>query len=319
MITLPVQILLALLLDLLLGDPRWLVHPVRLIGRLAVLLEGFFRKHFKKNHYLAGVVTVITVLLVTGLVTTIIIYGATLLHPLAGTAVSVFLLYTTLAVNDLAKHSSSVVKPLLAGDLDSARQRVSMLVSRDTGHLREEGITRSCVESVVENIVDGVTAPLFFAAIGGPVAAMVYKAVNTMDSTFGYKNERYKEFGWAAARLDDLANFIPARLTALLVPIAAIPLRLQVKSAVRIFLRDRHKHSSPNSGQIEAAAAGALGIQLGGLTYYHGKACHYPTIGDPDQPLTATHIVMANRLLFVVTGLAAVCFTALGHFLLHWV
>jgi adenosylcobinamide-phosphate synthase len=251
--------------------------------------------------------------LVTGLTTTVIIYGATLLHPLAGTAVSVFLLYTTLAVSDLAKHSRAVGKPLLAGDLDSARKQLSMMVSRDTGHLREEGIARSCVESVVENIVDGITAPLFFAAIGGPVAAMVYKAVNTMDSTFGYKNDRYREFGWAAARLDDLVNFVPARLTALLVPIASLLPGLHVKSAVRIFLRDRHKHASPNSGQIEAAAAGALGIQLGGLNYYHAKACHYPTIGDADRPITAIHISLANRLLFVVTALAAVCFIAIGH------
>jgi adenosylcobinamide-phosphate synthase len=309
---LPVQILLALLLDLLVGDPRWFPHPVRLIGRLALLLESFFRKLIA-NRYLAGVVTVIIVLLVIGLMTYIVIQGATLLHPLAGTAVSVFLLYTTLAVNDLTKHSRSVGKALLAGDLATARKRVSMLVSRDTGHLQEEGIARSCVESVVENMVDGVTAPLFFAALGGPVAAMLYKAVNTMDSTFGYKNERYKEFGWAAARLDDLVNFVPARLTALLVPIAAMLLRLQVKDAVRIFLRDRYKNTSPNSGQIEAAAAGALGIQLGGLNYYHGKACNYPTIGDGDQPVTANHIVMANRLLFVVSALAAVCFVAFGH------
>jgi adenosylcobinamide-phosphate synthase len=134
-----------------------------------------------------------------------------------------------------------------------------------------------------------------------------------MDSTFGYKNDRYIEFGWAAARLDDLANFVPARLTALLVPIASLLLRLQVRGAVRIFLRDRHKHASPNSGQIEAAVAGALGIQLGGLNYYHGKACQYPTIGDAVRPVTATHIIMANRLLFVVTALAAVCFVSFGH------
>jgi len=312
MIALPIQILLALLLDLLFGDPRWFPHPVKLIGRLAVLLEGFFRKCFA-NRYLAGMVTVLTVLLVTGLLATVCIQGAALLHPLAGTAVSVFLLYTTLAISDLAKHSRSVYNRLQAGDNESARRQLSMLVSRDTAHLQEEGIARSCVESVVENMVDGVTAPLFFAALGGPVAAMLYKAVNTMDSTFGYKNDRYILFGWAAARLDDLANFVPARLTALLVPIASLLSGLQVKGAVRIFLRDRHKHASPNSGQIEAAAAGALGIQLGGLNYYHGKACHYPTIGDADQPVTATHIIMANRLLFVVSALAAVCFAALGH------
>jgi adenosylcobinamide-phosphate synthase len=308
MIALPVQIFLAILLDLLLGDPRWFPHPVRLIGRLAVLLEGFFRKRFA-NHYLAGIMTVSVVLLLTGLAATVCIQGATLLHPLAGTAVSVFLLYTTLAINDLARHSRSVYNRLQARDSESARRQLAMLVSRDTAHLQEEGIARSCVESVVENIVDGVTAPLFFAA-------MLYKAVNTMDSTFGYKNQRYKEFGWAAARLDDLVNFVPARLTALLVPIASLLLGLQVKGAVRIFLRDRHKNASPNSGQIEAAAAGALGIQLGGLNFYQGKACHHPTIGDPDHSVTAAHITMANRLLFVVAVLAAVCFVALGQVIL---
>ena len=315
MIALPIQILLAIVLDLLFGDPRWFPHPVRMIGRLAVLLEGFSRK-WVANHYLAGIMTVSVVLLLTGLATTVCIQGAALLHPLAGTAVSVFLLYTTLAINDLAKHSRSVYNRLQDKDKESARRQLAMLVSRDTAHLQEEGIARSCVESVVENMVDGVTAPLFFAALGGPVAAMLYKAVNTMDSTFGYKNERYKEFGWAAARLDDLVNFIPARLTALLVPVASLLLGLQVKGAVRVFLRDRQKHASPNSGQIEAAAAGALGIQLGGLNYYQGKACHYPTIGDPDQPVTATHIIMANRLLFVVAALAAVCFVAMGQMIL---
>ena len=179
-----------------------------------------------------------------------------------------------------------------------------MICGRDTEQLDESGIARATVESVAENMVDGVIAPLFFAAIGGAVGIMAYKAINTLDSTFGYKNDRYLEFGWASAKLDDIAGFIPARLTALLVPAAAILLRLSPAHSLRVFVRDRLKHPSPNAGQAEAAVAGALGIQLGGLSYYSGVPSDKPQLGDPLASAGPEHIVRANSLLLMTLGLA---------------
>jgi len=190
-----------------------------------------------------------------------------------------------------------VKEALDAGDLPEARQRTAMIVGRDTEHLEESELTRATVESVAESTVDGVTAPLLFAAVAGPVGAVVYRIVNTMDSMFGYNNERYREFGWAPARLDDLANLIPARVTGLTMMVAAVLTGLRGGGAWRIMRRDARRHPSPNSGYTEAAMAGALGVQLGGPSTYAGKPSAKPTIGDPDLPLQKNHIAQANRLL----------------------
>ncbi|OGR02879.1 MAG: cobalamin biosynthesis protein CobD [Deltaproteobacteria bacterium RIFOXYD12_FULL_53_23] len=230
--------------------------------------------------------------------------GAVLLHPWLGTAVSIFLLYTTIAARDLVRHSTDVYTALATGDLPEARRRVGMIVGRDTANLDEAGVARAAVESVAESMVDGVTAPLFFALLGGPMAAMLYKTVNTMDSMFGYKNERYLKFGWAAARLDDIVNFVPARLTSMLIPAAAFLLRLDVKGALFILLRDRGRHASPNSGHTEAAVAGAIGIQLGGPNLYFGQLLEKPSIGDPIRPIEPQDILRVNRLM-----LAGSCLT----------
>jgi adenosylcobinamide-phosphate synthase len=197
----------------------------------------------------------------------------------------------------------AVFRPLAAGDLPLARQRVAMIVGRDTDQLDEAGIARAAVESVAESTVDGVTAPLFFALIAGPVGAMVYRAVNTLDSTFGYKDGRYLHFGWASARIDDVANLIPARLTAPLIAAAALLLRQRPLQSLKILLRDGRKHESPNAGLPEAAMAGALGVQLGGLNTYGGEPLDKPTIGDPLVPLAARHIPQANALMFATAGL----------------
>ncbi|NJD37369.1 MAG: cobalamin biosynthesis protein CobD [Geobacter sp.] len=304
MIPLYQQILLAILLDLLLGDPRWLPHPVQGIGWLAQRAEAPLRRLIA-NPKLAGLVAVVWVVGSTVLVGLGLLKGATLLHPLLGDLVAILLLYTCFATRSLHDHALAVYRPLMAGDLATARQRVSWLVGRDTEQLDEGEVTRAAVESVAENTVDGCTAPLLFACLGGPLGALAYKAISTLDSTFGYKNERYLQFGWASARLDDLANLIPARLTALLVIPAALLLRLHAGNAWRIFRRDRHNHPSPNGGQIEAAVAGALEVRLGGVNSYFGQPSTRPFMGDPLQPLQARYILQAVQLMWLVYGLTA--------------
>jgi len=307
MMLLELQISLAVILDQLCGDPRWLPHPVRLLGNFALLAEKGCRTLFTHKKT-AGVLTVTIVLLAAGFTTAGLLYGLGLVNQALQMAAGVILLYTCLAAKDLAVHSRAVYQALQDHDLELARKRVAMMVGRDTQHLDEAGITRACIESVAENIVDGVTAPLFYAALAGPVGALLYKAVNTMDSTFGYKNAKYREFGWAAARLDDLANFLPARITGLIIVAAAYMLRLGTNQAWRIFKRDRLRHASPNSGHSEAAVAGALGLQLGGSNFYFGSLVHKPTIGNPEHPPRTKHILLANRLLLITTLLAGLLF-----------
>ena len=294
-------ILLAVALDLVIGDPRWFPHPVKFIGRLALALERPTRRLFPPR--IAGIVAALIVVAVTALTSFGLVWGAARIHPIAGDIVSVFLIYTGIAIRDMIKHSKEVWKALRSGDIVASRARVAMICGRDTDQLDEPQIVAATVESVAENLVDGVTAPLFFAALGGSVGIMAYKAVSTLDSTFGYKNERYKEFGWASAKLDDIAAFIPSRLTGIIVPVAALFLRQRAWSSLRIFLRDRNKHPSPNAGQSEAAFAGALSAQLGGLSYYQGKPSEKPKLGDPIEPLVPYQINRANRLMLFTTAL----------------
>jgi len=298
------QILLAMLLDLLLGDPRWLPHPVQGIGWLAQRAEAPLRRLIL-NPKLAGIAAVVWVVGSTTLIGFGLLKGAALLHPLAGDLASILLLYTCFATRSLHDHALAVYRPLKANNLPEARQRVSWLVGRDTEQLDEGEVTRAAVESVAENTVDGRTAPLLFACLAGPLGALAYKAISTLDSTFGYKNERYLQFGWASARLDDLANLIPSRMTALLTVAAAFLLRLRAGNAWRIFRRDRHNHPSPNGGQIESAVAGALGVRLGGVNSYFGKSSTRPFMGDPLLPLATGHILQAVRLMWLVYGMTA--------------
>jgi adenosylcobinamide-phosphate synthase len=228
-------------------------------------------------------------------------------HPWAADAVAIVAIYTTVAARDLARHSMAVYRPLAGGDLAAAREAVGMIVGRDTGGLDAAGVARAAVESVAESTVDGVTAPLFYAMVAGPAGAMVYRAINTLDSMFGHKSERYLHFGCAAARIDDVANYIPARLTAPLIALAAAG-RGRCGRSLRILWRDGRKHESPNSGLAEAAMAGALGVELGGTNYYQGEALAKPTIGDAESPLAAGHIGRANGLMFA----SAAIFLAIG-------
>ncbi|MEN8135608.1 MAG: adenosylcobinamide-phosphate synthase CbiB [Thermodesulfobacteriota bacterium] len=298
--SLELQIIMALVLDALWGDPRWLPHPVRLMGWLALSCERMTRA-IMPYEKLAGIITVILVLAATGLTGWGLIRLAGIFHPVAETVVSVLLLYSCFAGRDLVVHSRKVYAALRDDDLAEARKRVGMIVGRDTTELERSGVVRACVESVAENTVDGVTAPLFWAIIAGPLGAVLYKGVNTMDSTFGYKNERYLHFGWAAARFDDLVNFLPARISGLLTVLAGALLRLRAAESWRIFRRDRLQHASPNAGQTEAPVAGALGISLGGSSSYFGKVVHKPTIGEPVMEPEPEHILQTNRILLMVT------------------
>lgn len=307
MMRLEYQILAAVVLDLLLGDPRRLPHPVKVMGTLALKLEAPARRTIASPR-VAGVSVAFAVVGLTALAAWALLSAASALHPLVGDMVSIFFLYSGLAARDMIKHSADVYGALESGSLPLARQRVSMICGRDTEKLDESNVARATVESVAENMVDGVTAPLFFAVLGGPVALMAYKAVSTLDSTFGYKNERYLEFGWASARLDDAANFIPSRVTAVLVPLAAMILGQRWFQSVCVFYRDRRKHPSPNAGQAEAAVAGALGVQLGGLSHYAGQPSNKPTLGDPLVPVNPSHIPQANALLLVTSGLVLALF-----------
>jgi adenosylcobinamide-phosphate synthase len=308
-IRLEYQILLALLLDLAIGDPRWFPHPVRLIGRLITILERPARRAIP-NRRIAGLVTALTVIGTAAFTTAALIGIAGKIHPLLGDAVGVVVLATTIAARDLAGHSLAVFRALERFDLADARRLVSRLVGRDTEKLTEAGVVRAAVESVAENTVDGIIAPLFFATIGGPVGAMAYKAVNTLDSMIGYKNERYIDFGRTAARMDDAANYLPARLAAPILAAAAALLGYSAAASWKIAWRDGRKNLSPNAGISEAAVAGALGIRLGGVMERRGIPVNQPEIGDPLTPLARGHIIEANRLMFAATVIATVIFIA---------
>ena len=303
------QLAIALLLDLACGDPRWFPHPVRFIGRLITTLEGPARRAISDAR-VAGAVTALTVILVTALATAALIGIASRIHPLLGDAVGIVVLYTTLAARDLARHSLAVYGALERFDLAQARRLVSRMVGRDTERLTETEVVRAAVESVAENTVDGIIAPLFFAILAGPVGAMAYKAVNTLDSMIGYKNECYIDFGRTAARIDDAANFIPARLAAPILTAAAALLGFPASAAWRIARRDGRKNLSPNAGIAEAAVAGSLGVRLGGVMERRGQPVSQPEIGDPVVPLARAHIPAANRLMFMATIIAASVFLA---------
>jgi len=301
---LTLQILCALLLDLLIGDPQGFPHPVRLIGGLAQRLEAPLRGRIRSAK-VAGVLEVLVTVGSAIAAVVLLLWLAGLVHPLLADLFGVVVLYTTIAARDLVRHSMAVYHALAAGDLPEARRRVARIVGRDTEALDAAGVTRAAVECVAESTVDGVTAPLFYALLFGPAGAMAYRAINTLDSTFGYKTARLLHFGWASARLDDLANWLPARLTAPLVAVAAALTGRSPCRAWRLLRRDGRKHESPNSGLTEAAMAGALNVQLGGMSSYAGEPLGKPVLGDPGEALHPGHIVTANLLMLLTLALFA--------------
>lgn len=298
----------ALGLDALLGDPRRWPHPVRVIGALALRLEPCLRRHITSAR-LAGWATALLVTGGTALATWVCLTLAGLVAIRLQTVLSIFFLYTTLALRDMQRHALAVLDALRQDDLELARRKVALIVGRDTAGLDRSGVIRAAVESVAESTIDGVIAPLFFAFLGGPTAAMAYKAVSTLDSTFGYRNARYIHFGWAAARIDDVANYLPARIGAILLALAARVLGENSRAALKAALRDSGRHNSPNAGWGEAAMAGALGVQLGGPVQRGGEPGSMPYMGEAVEPLAPDHIRRAGRLMVGTAGAAVVVFS----------
>lgn len=296
------------LLDLLLGDPYWLPHPIRLMGRLIGALEKKLNKEEKR--IIKGLVLVLAVLFFTAVITFILLAASYKLHPFVGCAVESVMTYQILATKCLKKESMKVYERLEEGTLEEARYAVSMIVGRDTENLDEAGVVKAAIETVAENTSDGVIAPMLYLALGGPVLGFIYKAINTMDSMIGYKNERYLYFGRAAARLDDIVNYLPSRISAYFMILAAFLAGRDFsgRKAGRIYRRDRRNHASPNSAQTEAVCAGALGVRLAGDASYFGKVVKKPWIGDDLRPVEREDIKRVNVLLYWTAFLCqAVC------------
>ena len=294
-------------LDALFGDPAWLPHPVVYMGKAISKLEKFLRPRLPKTpqgELLGGAIVAFCLPVGTFLLTGLVCWGAARLHPLLGLAVQMFWCGQALAARGLVQESTNVYKELKKPDLPGARKAVSRIVGRDTAELTAEGVTKAAVETVAENASDGVIAPLLYMLIGGAPLALTYKAVNTMDSMLGYKNEKYLYFGRIPAKLDDAANYLPSRLAALLWVAAAAFTHNDAKGAWKIWRRDRRNHASPNSAQTESACAGALGVQLAGPAYYFGEYYAKPTIGDALRPIEPEDILRANQMMYVASSFA---------------
>ena len=307
-------ITLGFLMDQVLGDPHWLYHPVRLIGTYISFLEKGIRKIFgdgERALLAGGVVLVLFVTGTTAVVSGGILYACGRISPGLKFLVSVILCYQLFAVRSLKDESMKVYRELKKDDLPTARYAVSMIVGRDTERLDMTGVTKAAVETVAENTSDGVAAPLFYMTLGGPVLGWIYKAVNTMDSMVGYKNDKYLYFGRCAAKLDDVVNYIPARISAWLMILASACERMNWKNAEKIYKRDRYCHASPNSAQTEAVMAGALEVQLAGDAVYFGKVVKKPTIGDDIRPVEAEDIKRANHLMYLTSFLGLVFFAGI--------
>jgi len=307
------EISAAYVLDLFFGDPRGYPHPVKLIGKTISVLEKRFLRwaHTSWMQSFLGLVLAVTIVSGAGILTWIIIQSAEWVHPVFSSAISIFFAYTTLATRNLYDEPRKVIKALEQGDLNLARKEVGFLVSRETDHLDEKEICRALIETVSENTSDGIVAPLFYLAIGGPPLAMAYKALNTLDSMVGYRNDRYRYLGWASARGDDLANLIPSRLTALLSVLSSFILGKNWKATWKIAWRDGRKSPSPNSGYPEAAMAGALGVQLGGKNFYFGRVEEKALIGEPER-LIDKKVAKESLRLMVVNSFIAVIITVLA-------
>lgn len=294
----PIAIFFGFLLDFLLGDPRKIPHPVCGIGWLCQKGEQLLRQAIPQRERLAGSLLVVFVLLITGFIAFGLCFLAKLFSVWLYLFVQTVMCWQALAARSLKKESLKVYHQVEKGSLTGARQAVAMIVGRDTQNLSMEQVIKAAVETVAENLSDGVIAPLFFMALGGGPLALCYKAVNTLDSMIGYKNDRYLRFGTTAAKLDDLVNWLPARLAAGLMILAAWFTGYDAKEALRIYRRDRYCHASPNSAHTEAVCAGALGVQLAGNAYYFGKLYTKPTIGDSKRPVCGEDIPSANVLMY---------------------
>lgn len=308
----------ALVIDTIYGDPRSDWHPVVLIGKLISFYENKLYPEPKTSNgsmFLRGMVTVLLVLLTVGIITGLLVWLSVKGGILFYAAMGAVILYFTITPRALCRDGMEIYHLLKAGDIVAARKRLSWIVGRDTENLDESDIARGTVETIAENTTDGIISPLFWFLLFGPVGAMVYRAGNTMDSMLGYKNDRYLYFGRFASRLDDVLNYIPARITFLLFVASAAILKLDWKNAKKIGLRDAPKHPSPNGGYAEATVAGAMHVRLGGYNYYEGKPEFREYMGDPDTPLKADHIKQAIYMMYGATILFVVLESVLIFFL----
>ncbi|MGL4345936.1 MAG: adenosylcobinamide-phosphate synthase CbiB [Cellulosilyticaceae bacterium] len=305
------------ILDLIIGDPYWMPHPIRWIGSSITKGERLVRSKFpqtQKGEYYGGMCLTLLIVLGTGVTSVFVLWLAYGIHRSIGFVVECIMYYQILATKCLKVESMKVYKALKSHDLEGARYAVSMIVGRDTKHLSEVEVAKAAIETVAENTSDGVIAPLLFCAIGGAPVGLMYKAVNTLDSMIGYQNDKYRYFGTFAAKLDDVLNFIPARLSAYIMILSTLLCGLNFKNAIRIYKRDRYNHKSPNSAHTEAVAAGALGIQLAGDAYYFGKKLSKPTIGEALRPVAPTDIRVVNRLMTITAIM-----TLLGIMMIKWI
>ena len=304
--------ILGYIMDLVFGDPYWFPHPVRFIGKLISKTEKFIRKHAKSEESLKywGILMWLVPVVTTALVTTFIVKIASF-NKYVEIFVSAFIIYTTLSTKCLKDEATKIYKVLETGDIKKSRVQLSYIVGRDTTNLSQSEIIRATVETVAENTVDGTISPMFYGFLFGPVGAMTYKAINTLDSMVGYKNDKYLNLGCVSAKLDDVANFIPARLTAIFMPLGAFLCGMNGINSFKIAIRDRKNHKSPNCAFAEGAAAGAMGVQLGGTNIYFGQEVYKPTIGDKKRELENYDIVRMNKLMYATTANALLILSAL--------
>ena len=313
-LTLVIKIWIAYVLDLIFGDPQNIIHPVQIIGRMINIGEksllGKKYKSDRKYKFFAGMILNITVISLT--------YGITYLihrtseNSIIFTVAEIYLMYTVFSINSLAREGNRVYNILKEGNIERARKDLSYLVSRDTGTMDEKMIIRSTMETISENTVDGIVAPMLYMFLGGLSLSMTYKAINTFDSMVGYKNEKYMDFGKFSAKLDDVANFIPARITGILIVIASMILGYDYKNSLKIFIRDRKNHSSPNSGHAEAGVAGSLGVQFGGRVSYFGKEVDKPVIGDKIKDFELEDIKKNIKIMYAASFLSLVVFSVIS-------
>lgn len=296
--------------DLIVGDPYSFPHPVRFIGKLINFTQGIIRKVFKSDKqlkfggFILWFITVGITYLITYAIVKLFSFNVVL-----SVAVNSFLIYTTLATKCLKDEALKIYNVLKTGDIEKSRTQLSYIVGRDTTNLSESEIIRATVETVAENTVDGIIAPMFYAFIGGAPLAMAYKAINTLDSTVGYKNEKYKDIGFASAKIDDIANYIPARISVILMTIGSFFLHYNYRNCFKISIRDRKNHKSPNCAFSEGAVSGALGIQLGGTNFYFGEKVYKPTIGDKLREIDKEDIIKTNKIMYASSFVSILVFT----------
>ena len=300
-----IKIWIAYVLDLIFGDPQNVVHPVQVIGKIISAGEKVLLR--KKYKFLAGAVLNIFTVSIT--YTLMYLISKSVKISVFFMIIEIYLMYTIFSINSLAREGNRVYRILKEGDIEKARKDLSYLVSRDTEMMDEKMIIRSTMETISENTVDGIVAPMFYMFLGGMPLAMAYKAINTLDSMVGYKNEKYMDFGKFSAKVDDAANFIPARITGILIVLASMILGYNYKNSLKIFIRDRKNHSSPNSAHSEASVAGALGVQFGGKVSYFGKEINKPTIGDKTKEFELEDIRKNIRIMYVTSFLSLVIFS----------